>query len=233
MNLFQYKAKIAGIDSLKYVKDLEAEVRLLQEPLSIFNTWDDPRKVMCEATVFKYKAYTYALNAFAAKSSKTLPDFMYDTHTKTQSWLVDQLLKPYQPTCSYTDFIDIFEFDKHLKFNRNKNYMFKLDQIVGANSVHFTIDWNDYLTSEEIHTFELLDRQAIKQLKAIRYKLINGFINQPRTIIDMYIADAKSKSTIQYINQPGSITLDQQTRLNEYINALNYFIEDLPDENSN
>lgn len=178
MNQFKYVAYLKKIESTKLVKDLEIIVRKLCYEI---NRWS-----FKEDTILNYKLYTFALNKLKEKSSKILPDYIYNNKLFAHQHILEHFFKK-DNFPSYELLINTFEFDELLSLPINYAYLPKIDKVIGTNPMPFRIDWAETrITSFDSSSTEF-SPQTQNYLVGLRYKQVN-FPNSNRPVIESYLA---------------------------------------------
>lgn len=111
MNLFEYAAKSAYLDSLKYIHEIESELRSLVDKVHT-NGWSNryTSKVFnLDELTRPFMLYTKCLKLFEDKSTRTLPDFIYRAKSNGATYIIEVLsINNYQIT--YAQYLDIFQY---------------------------------------------------------------------------------------------------------------------------
>jgi hypothetical protein len=150
MDLFQYRAIIVNLESLKYVRELEAEVRNLNDKLNANYYYTTTYRVREDYLKYKflYKAYTKALNLFSNKSKKQLPEFIYKHKHIIHTALRDNLIKTKDEDrliFTYDELIDLLEFDTVLTTSPTSFEIIPvLHNIIQDKPIHFTINFKQF-----------------------------------------------------------------------------------------
>lgn len=182
MNQFKYVAYLKKIESTKLVKDLEIIVRELCYKID--------KRSFKEDIILNYKLYTFALNKFKEKSSKVLPDFIYNNKAYAHRLILDKFFKE-DSLPAYELLINTFEFDELISLPINHDYLPKIDKVIGDSPMPFRIDWTKTkLTSFDSSSTEF-DQRTQKYLVGLRYKQVN-FPNSNRPVIESYLAYYRS-----------------------------------------
>jgi hypothetical protein len=186
MDEFKYIATLAAIDSYKYVKDLEHNLRCL------IPSTPSTRKNLPENYHLSYKVYAYALNKFEEKSKSRLPDFIYNKRENSKQRLLYEFIETENPQfTTYEKLIDVFEFDKHITPDRTTQEVIpRLHSIIGSKPIHFTIDFDQFNCNNfNTHSIEMphTSNNNFQQLvRMTRHKQVLS-PNSPSTIIDQAI----------------------------------------------
>lgn len=123
MNLFEYTTKSAYLDSLKYVNEIEYELRLLLTKVhttgwnkgytkSVFNLDELTRPFML---------YTKCLKLFETKSTRVIPDFIYNTRYAGATYIVEKLAS-YNYPITYDQYLDIFQYMNNVAIILPRNF---------------------------------------------------------------------------------------------------------------
>lgn len=208
MDQFTYMACKAELQNCKSVAKAELLVRKSQQKLlktKLYNSYNTITE-LSESAILLYKLYTLALNTHANLSKAILPDFLHTAKHNAHRCLLLNLLT--KLTTDYNQFIDIFEFDSVLDLPVLSNAVEKLDAVIADNPVHFTVIWNNRLTTFDTYSTKL-EQSAQTYAYALRYKQVN-YPNEPRTIWDEFLA----QSTVTVLDttpvQDSIIKLQQQ-----------------------
>ncbi len=144
MNDFDYEVAYQKIASAKLVYQLEELVRNYVISYStIFHTAESKQILFA---INHYKALTFALQCFNAKSKKSLPDFIDNSVRNFEERITKLIIN--QPI-TYDQFIDAFQF-KSGTINCKEicvggyNILKAFALIVGTNPQPYTFNWNYY-----------------------------------------------------------------------------------------
>lgn len=181
-----------------------------------------------ESNIFIYKLLTLSLKHFVLKSKRVLPDFIYTQKQNSQQALLTWILEwdkanyrgPFNRAIEYTQFMDWFEFDTILELPpHHTDYVEALNEIIGANPIHFKVIFNNNLTNFDMYSTHLCQTTQ-RLIYAIRYKQVN-FPNKPQTIWDLFLEEMRKQANDVTATQLNTecIKLEQQ------INALKSFRE--------
>ena len=188
MDLFKYKATIAQIDESKYIKDLEGLIRSIQHSLpGTYNVLSRLEKDFTDVKL-SYKAYIYALNKFADKSAKTLPDFIHASKRN----ITQEVIKYFETNTtffSYEELLDVFE---HTPIAYRSNYNISTlelwHSVVLDRPIHFEMEYDSFrLTSFDSYSVPNVDTNTNQLIRAIRLKQVLS-PNTPSTILDNNLA---------------------------------------------
>jgi hypothetical protein len=234
VDVFQYKAKLKYIESLRFVKDIEKEVRQLIDklkPLSIgcgYNTDSD-----FGSDIYIYKLTIKALRNFKQSTRKVLPSYIYNFIREVTSnlllflladrdnWLAQ--LYSTHPTINYTLVMDIFEFNEVIQIPNGLHNFKRFNNLIADNPIHFDLGFGTYLDGFEVYSTSLkLSESAL--VRAIMIKK-SDFPNETRTVWNKYVAYLKSQNKNTYTT-PESVS-KQILELEQYIAALYEFKEQL------
>jgi len=200
MDLFQYHATIANFESLKYVHELEAEIRKLNTTLNANYYYNLSSSILKDYTSYKlkYKAYTKALNLFETKSKKQLPEFIYRHKTNVHNALMDQISSEADNRIIYTydELIDLLEFDDEMILSHTSFEVIPvLHSIIQDKPIHFRIRFKNFNLNK--FSSNSLDncQSGVKQLiRMTRHKQVLS-PNKPSTVIDAAIDYWRTKVT--------------------------------------
>lgn len=205
MDKFKYIALLKKIETTKLVKDLEEIVRDLSHRVSRWRFKDD--------SILKYKLYTYALNKFKEKSSRKLPDYMYDSKEMAHLLILEEFFKDDNPP-SYKELIETFEFDEVLHIPFSFSYLYKIDKVIGTKNMPFRINWaKNQLTGFDRHSTKF-NKATQNYLVGLRYKQVN-FPNSNRPVVESYLEYYKPKTPTKQQDIDAAILL-----LEQQINAI-------------
>ena len=107
MDLFSYTTKSAQIASLKLVKDIEEELRILSGKVYTSTHYTSNKTI--DEVVRPFQLFTQCFKLFESKSYRKLPDFLYIARTNSATVVVDYLVKNLQTPITYDQYIDIFK----------------------------------------------------------------------------------------------------------------------------
>ena len=140
MNDFDYAVAYQKIESAKLVYELEELVRGYSlRPYRI----DKLNLLEC---INSYKALTFALKCFNAKSRKVLPDFIHASIICFENRITNLVLNH---PITYEQFIDCFQFKSGIikcdsQYNEGYAILKSFALIVGSNPQPYTFDWRYY-----------------------------------------------------------------------------------------
>lgn len=151
MNLFEYTAKSAYLDSLKYVNEIESELRSLLN--NVYTTGWSKRYTKSvfnlDELVRPFMLYTKCLKLFEDKSSRTLPDFIYTAKHVGATYIVEKLADS-NYLITYDQYLDIFQYMNNESITLPRNYandfsveLKYLINIIEDNINPYKIDFNN------------------------------------------------------------------------------------------
>lgn len=111
MNLFEYTAKSAYLDSLKYINEIESELRSLVEKVHT-NGWSNrytSRVFNLDELTRPFMLYTKCLKLFESRSTRTLPDFIYSAKSNGATYIIE-VLSSHNYQITYAQYLDIFQY---------------------------------------------------------------------------------------------------------------------------
>lgn len=118
MNLFDFQLKEKQLLDLPYLKDIEAEIRIMQE-----NSY---RSGTC---LFEYRLFALAMKLFRDKSKRQLPDMMYNAYHNAERNITSSLFKLSDHTLynsiTYDEYIEIFKYTDKIRFTHNQGQSVK------------------------------------------------------------------------------------------------------------
>lgn len=212
MDIFLYQVAVEQLHSTKYVGELEALVRKWHNELDnipLYNNTTDYMKLK-----LTYKLFTLSLNLFAARSKKTLPDFIYALQIQYQREILCRLHNPKNnfnvaPLLQYTEFLDFFEFDKVVETPKSDTcFITVLHNIFFDKPIHFKFKFNQRLNSFDRYTYATLNERHKKFLYALRLKQTLS-PDTPATVLDAYLAHTLADIT-KHVDISQQILLMQQ-----------------------
>ena len=111
MNLFEYTAKSAYLDSLKHIHEIESELRSLLSNVYTTNYSKRYTKsvINLDELTRPFMLYTKCLKLFESRSTRTLPDFIYNTRREGATYIVERL-SSYNYPITYAQYLDIFQY---------------------------------------------------------------------------------------------------------------------------
>lgn len=107
MDFFSYTIKSAAISQLKLIKDIEAELRALEQTVTQYSYGTDTKGI--DAIIRPFILFTQCLKLFESKSSRILPDFLYDARKKAATNVIYYLVKYEDTPITYQEYLDIFQ----------------------------------------------------------------------------------------------------------------------------
>src|SRR5574344_896201 len=123
MNLFEYTTKSAYLDSLKYVNEIESELRSLIN--NVYTTGWSKRYTKSvfnlDELVRPFMLYTKCLKLFEDKSSRILPDFIYNARHESATYIVEKLTDS-NYLITYDQYLDIFQYMNNESITLPRNY---------------------------------------------------------------------------------------------------------------
>ena len=220
MDYFLYQVAVEQLNGAKYAHELEALVRKWHKELDNISLYDNST----DYVKFKltYKLFILSLNLFAAKSKKTLPDFICNYVPNTQQGILSRLYNPethskFTPLLEYVEFLDFFEFDKVVEtpYSSN-NHLEVLHNIFLDKPIHFTFKFNQSLDSFDTYAAYALETINKKLVYAIRLKQTLS-PNTPSTVLDAYMEFVLSHTT------PYQDASEHIIKLQQHIDAMKYY----------
>lgn len=107
MDFFSYTIKSAAISQLKLIKDIEAELRALEQTVTQYNYGTGTKDI--DAIIRPFMLFTQCFKLFESKSSRILPDFLYDARKKAATNVIYYLVKYKDTPIMYQEYLDIFQ----------------------------------------------------------------------------------------------------------------------------
>lgn len=135
MDEFKYALYVEKLLNLKYVKDLEEEIRTLYLNPSFRN-----RYLYDSEVILTYKLYALAMKLFKEKSKKVLPDKFYTRLIDFHKLLHIKLFRRDKEVLKYLEFdnyISIFEYDDLVYLPVIRGTQTKLHDIIGSRKLPF------------------------------------------------------------------------------------------------
>ena len=188
MNDFDYAVVYQKIVSAKLVYQLEELVRNYAISSNTIYHTTEYKQILF--TINHYKALTFALQCFKAKSRKSLPDFIYDS-VQGLEWHITKLIID-QPI-TYEQFIDAFQF----KFGAIKckeictagySILKAFALIVGDKPQPYSFNWSYYFNP--VYR-ELISGATSKIIELEHFKQQNQLVNN--TIVEQELAKLYSE----------------------------------------
>lgn len=111
MNLFEYTTKSAYLDSLKHIHEIESELRSLLNNVYTTNWSKSYTKsvINLDELTRPFMLYTKCFKLFESRSTRTLPDFIYNTRREGATHIVERLSN-YNYQITYVQYLDIFQY---------------------------------------------------------------------------------------------------------------------------
>ena len=124
MNLFEYTAKSAYLDSLKHIHEIESELRSLLSNVCTTNYGKRYTKsvINLDELTRPFMLYTKCLKLFESRSTRTLPDFIYNTRREGATHIVERL-SSYNYQITYAQYLDIFQYMNNEPIVLQLNYL--------------------------------------------------------------------------------------------------------------
>ena len=195
MNLFEYTAKSAYLDSLKHIHEIESELRSLLSNVRTTNYGKRYTKsvINLDELTRPFMLYTKCLKLFESRSTRTLPDFIYNTRREGATHIVERL-SSYNYQITYAQYLDIFQYMNNEPIILQLNYLGNvtselsyLIRIIQDNANPYKIDfinvsansfYNSLANSNNIIAC-MLQAISIRQLEYNdkKYTVLEDFIN--------------------------------------------------------
>lgn len=195
MNLFEYTTKSAYLDSLKYVNEIESELRSLIN--NIYTTGWNKRYTKSvfnlDELTRPFMLYTKCLKLFETKSTRVLPDFIYTARHAGATYIVEKLADLNHPI-TYDQYLDIFQYMNNESITLPRNYandfareLNYLINVIDDNVNPYKIDFNNiiansfYISAAKGNGIiaNILQAISIRQLdyNDKKYTVLEDFIN--------------------------------------------------------
>lgn len=220
MDVFLYRVAVEQLHGAKYTHELEVLVRKWHRAVSELSLYNSSKDYM----KFKltYKLFILSLNLFAAKSKKTLPDFICNYVPNTQQGILSRLYNPetqskFTPLLEYVEFLDFFEFDKVVETPYNSyNHLEVLHNIFLDKPIHFRFKFNQTLNYFDTYTTYGLNTINQKLIYAIRLKQTLS-PDTPSTVLDAYT------EFILFDTKAYQDASEHIIKLQQHIDAMKYY----------
>lgn len=195
MNLFEYTTKSAYLDSLKYINEIEYELRLLIN--NVYTTSWNKRYAKSEFNldelVRPFMLFTKCLKLFESKSTRVLPDFIYTARHIGATYIVEKLAS-YNYPITYDQYLDIFQYMNRESIALPRNFTNDLSgglkyliNVIEDNVNPYKIDFNN-VTANSFYSSaakgngviaNILQAISIRQLdyNDKKYTILEDFIN--------------------------------------------------------
>lgn len=214
MDLFTFTTKTAYINSLKTIKDLEAELRNLYDKVSIsFSYYTNGKLITPSVDIEEFTRpfllYTQCFKRFEEKSKQQLPEFLYTRRFSGATAILNYIVIKNLPV-SYEQYIDIFKYmgtndivlpttDRmaNLELRSGMIAVIKLSEIIGNNPNPYNLNYSKVIASN-LYTEACYGNAAkamLLQAIAIRQVLLN---DKTYTVLEDFI---KRHSSIVTLNQ--------------------------------
>ena len=222
MNLFEYTTKSAYLDSLKYVNEIESELRSLIN--NVYTTGWSKRYTKSTFNLDEltkpFMLYTKCLKLFESKSTRVLPDFIYTARHAGATYIVEKLTSCNYPL-SYAQYLDIFQYMNNESITLHRNYandfsseLKYLINVIEDNVNPYKIDFNNvaannfYSSAAEGNGViaNILQAISMRQLdyNDKKYTVLEDFIN---TNLDKVVV--KLTANNNYINSDEYVKITQ------------------------
>ena len=183
MNDFDYEVTYQKIVSAKLVYQLEELVRNYAISSNTIYHTTEYKQILF--TINHYKALTFALQCFKAKSRKSLPDFIYDS-VQGLEWRITKLIID-QPI-TYEQFIDAFQFKSGVIkckeiYTAGYSILKAFALIVRDKPQPYSFNWSYY--SNPVYR-ELISGATSKIIELEHFKQQNQLVNN--TIVEQELA---------------------------------------------
>lgn len=207
MDAFKYQIALAELNNCKYAKDLNILVRKYHIAYKNSNDYLESK--------YHYKLYALSLNLYALKSKAKLPDFLYDSHTYAQRYVIKGVVtndSNYLPLQEYSELVDFFEFDTIVETLQYTNDSVPiLHDIVLDKPLHFKFKFNERLSSFDTHSLNSMPLEIKKYIHAIRLKQTLS-PNTPATVLEQYLEATLAEIPKHTDVSNDIVLLQQQTK---------------------
>lgn len=192
MNLFEFTTKLAYIDSLTKVKDLEEELRklvsnVIKDSYLMLNAYKRSNDLLY--IIRPFIAYTKCFKRFEEHSKKQLPDYLYSLRKNVATNIIEFLVSN-NLTITYQDYLDIFKYlriDLILPHNYSKSnfpQLIYMTELIQDNVNPYAIDYNKLRANDMYQSLcydckELANALEIRQTtyNDKKYTILEDFIN--------------------------------------------------------
>lgn len=219
MNLFEYTTKSAYLDSLKYVNEIESELRSLLN--NVYTTHWNKRYAKSvfnlDELVRPFILYTKCLKLFEDKSSRTLPDFMYHTRHAGATYIVEKLADS-NYLITYAQYLDIFQYMNKESITLPRNYTndfsVELEYLINTiedNVNPYKIDFNN-IRADGFYSSTAKNNYIIANiLKAISIRQLD-YNDKKYTVLEDFI-------NVNFDNIASKLTVNDNCKINseEYV----------------
>ena len=231
MNLFEYTTKSAYLDSLKYVNEIESELRSLLN--NVHTTGWSKRYTKSEfkldELVRPFMLYTKCLKLFESKSTRVLPDFIYTARHGGATYIVEKLADLNYPI-TYNQYLDIFQYMNNesitLPRNFNKDFSVELRYLINViedNVNPYKIDFNN-VTANNFYSSTAKGNGVIANiLQAISIRQLD-YNDKKYTVLEDFINTNLDKIAVKLtVNDNYKINSDEYVKITQ--DGLNAAIE--------
>ena len=214
MDIFKYETARRQILNTRCIKDLEKIIRTYHSELNKVTNCVDNR--ITQAYNLIYKLYCLALNIFANKFSKRLPDFIYQQRLRAQINMLSRITD--NPIVyDYQYIIDLFEFDTVVETEHyTHDHIIPLHSIIQDKPLHFKIKFNQRLSTFDAYSTYKISMELQYYLHALRLRQVYAS-DKSSTVINQYI-DQTFANISKHVDLSNQILLLQQhtSALQEY-----------------
>ena len=231
MNLFEYTTKSAYLDSLKYVNEIESELRSLLN--NVHTTGWSKRYTKStfnlDELVRPFMLYTKCLKLFESRSTRVLPDFIYNTRHAGATYIVEKLADlNYQIT--YNQYLDIFQYMNNesiiLPRNFNKDFSVELRYLIDViedNVNPYKIDFNNVTANSFYNSTAKGNGVIANILQAISKRQLD-YNDKKYTVLEDFINTNLDKITVKLtVNDNYKINSEEYVKIAQ--DGLNASIE--------
>lgn len=220
MDLFSYTTKSAAISQLKLIKDIEAELRDLEPKVRAAFYGSHPKGK--DEIIRPFMLFTQCLKLFESKSSRILPDFLYDARKKAATNVIYYLVKYNNTPITYQEYLDIFQHlntelilpsstvDYKLGILSGMEVLVYLSKVIKDQPNPYKLNYTNVrageLYSNLMHSSNnyrnLLQSIAIRQniLNDLNYTVLEDFIAYHRQLITTQVNPTATLEAEQLLN---------------------------------
>ena len=231
MNLFEYTAKSAYLDSLKHIHEIESELRSLLS--NVYTTNWNKRYTKSVINLDKltrpFMLYTKCLKLFESRSTRTLPDFIYNTRREGATHIIERLSNHnYQIT--YAQYLDIFQYmnNESIILPRNFTNDFSVElryliNVIEDNVNPYKIDFNNIRANDFYRSTAKGNDTIACILQAISMRQLD-YNDKKYTVLEDFINTKFDKIAVNLsVNTNSKINSDEYIKITQ--DGLNAAIE--------
>lgn len=230
MNLFEYTAKSAYLDSLKYINEIESELRLLLTKVHTTNYSKRYSKSVfnLDELTRPFMLFTKCLKLFESKSTRTLPDFIYTARHAGATYIVEKLAS-YNYSITYAQYLDIFQYMSKesiiLPRNYDNNFSAELRYLINViedNVNPYKIDFINVTANNFYSSAAKGNVVVANTLQAISMRQLN-YNDKKYTVLEDFINTNFDKIAVKVTINSSHINSDEYIKIMQ--DGLNAAIE--------